>query len=66
LFPFLYLLYLASLDNSNSFSSKHIMMTNSQKTREKEKVDLKGDSCCDDSCCVGASARFESEGKVCC
>jgi hypothetical protein len=49
------------------------MMTNSQKTREKEKVKerygklaLTGVSCCDDSCCVGASARFESEGKVCC
>ena len=40
-----------------------MVMTNTQKTREKEKVDTKGDSCCDDSCCGGPSARFHSEGK---
>ena len=45
------LLSLASLDNLNSFSSKHILMTNSQETKEKAnerhgKVELGDDSCC--------------------
>ncbi|MGH9983403.1 MAG: hypothetical protein ACRD8W_05535 [Nitrososphaeraceae archaeon] len=42
-------------------------MTNSQKIKEKikEKVELTGDSCCDDSCCTdgGHSVSFESEGR---
>ena len=63
----LHLLYLTSLDNLNSFLSKHIVMTNSQKTKEKinEKVTLTDDSCCDDSCYAGGdpSVRFESEGR---
>jgi hypothetical protein len=73
LFPFLHLLYLASLANLNSFLSKHIVMTNSQKTKEKikEKVALTDDPCCDDSCCAssGPSVSFESEerkGGGCC
>ena len=75
MFPFLHLLYLASLDNLNSFLGKHIVMTNSQKTKEKAnerhgKVELSGDSCCDDSCCGGdiPSVHFESEGTggMCC
>ena len=50
-------------------------MTNSQKTKEKAnerhgKVELSGDSCCDDSCCGGdiPSVHFESEGTggMCC
>jgi hypothetical protein len=73
LFPFLHQLYLASLDNLNSFSSKHILMTNTQKTKEKinEKVALTDDPCCDDSCCAGGgpSVSFEGEerrGGGCC
>jgi hypothetical protein len=67
LFPVLHLLYLASLDNLNSFFSKHIVMTNPQKTKEKikEKVAQTDDSCCDDSCCAGGgpSLSFEREGR---
>ena len=44
-----------------------MVMTNSQKTKEKnkEKVALTDDSCCDDSCCAsgGPSVSFESEGR---
>jgi hypothetical protein len=69
-FPILHLLYLASLVNLNSFLSKHILMTNSQKTKEENVNKRQGnqtDSCCDDSCCGGSpSARFESEGGGCC
>lgn len=67
LFPFLHLLYLASLDNFNSFLSKYTVMTNSQKSKEKikEKVALSDGSCCDDSCCTdgGPSLSFEREGR---
>jgi hypothetical protein len=66
LFPFLHLLYLASLDNLNSFLGKHIAMTNSQKTKEKKNVVVTDDSCCDELCCGGPSARVESEGGGCC
>jgi hypothetical protein len=49
MFPFLHLLYLASPDNLNSFSSKHLLMTSSQKTKENEKIDQGPGPCCDDS-----------------
>ena len=41
-------------------------MINSQKSKEKKNVALTKDSCCDDSCCGGPSARLESEGSGCC
>jgi hypothetical protein len=66
LFPLLDLLYLASLANLNSFLSKHKLMTNSQKTKNKENVAPSDDSCCDDSCCGGSSGRpsVSLEGEV--
>jgi len=66
LFPFLHLLYLASLDNLNSFSGKLIVMVNSQKTKENEKIDQAGEPCCDDSCCDGPIERIENEEQRCC
>ena len=66
LFPFLHLLYIASLDNLNSFSSKPILMTSSKKTKENEKIDQGAGSCCDDSCCGGSIGRIENEERRCC
>ena len=53
-----------SVDNLNSFPSKHMYMTDSQKIKEKvkeryTKVALTGDSCC------GSSVSFESGGGCC-
>jgi hypothetical protein len=66
MFPFLHLLYRASLDNLNSFSSKHLLMTSSQKTKENEKIDQGPGPCCDDSYCGGSIGRIENEERRCC
>jgi hypothetical protein len=66
MFPFLHLLYLASLDNLNSSSGKLIDMVSSPKTKGKAKIDQGGDSCCDDSCCSGSIGRIENGERRCC